>query len=299
MTEGWNYVVTNDAMRVVRNQKAPDRDRAALHDPDEPLDGLDEFERRHPIATTGWRRPKAVSLERDELVFEWPDDVVAHAKTLASSVQPFPGGKWDRWRHHRRQLMCFGDPDVYPGRPMLFRFAKLHEATPSEIRKFAATYGAIEESMINGRMAWPPHDGREPSLLPDRQFLRDWSWTSTVYDRALNLAALPSSDKRDEELSDWVSLLLDSAGVVQFLSFEGGHARVRHASGGLEGGLAVELLATVAKQGLRRCDECGGEIEPRGRRYCRSCRDDGVADKRAHKTWRAKHRSGPEGQTQT
>lgn len=43
------------------------------------------------------------------------------------------------------------------------------------------------------------------------------------------------------------------AAVVDFLTFEGGHPRVLRGSGGLDGGLAVQLLSAVARVSLRLC----------------------------------------------
>ena len=237
--------------------------------------GLDESP---SIATTGWRRPRSVHIDGDELVFEWPAELVMRAGGNGAGAQPY-----DRWRDKRRSLMSTGDPDVYPGRAMLLRFAQLEAAPAERIRLFAARNGALQEQ-VSDDPAWAV-----PPLLPDRQPLGYWRGLSRSFGRALNLAALPVRSTTDEaNLMWWVNGHLFQSGVVDFLTFERGRPRILHGSGGLYGGLAVELLAAVAKVGLRLCAGCGGEVEPRGRRFCRACRDTGVPDRLRQQRYRAR-----------
>jgi hypothetical protein len=52
----------------------------------------------------------------------------------------------------------------------------------------------------------------------------------------------------------WVNGHLGASGVTDFLTFVEGRPRILHGSGGLYGGMAVELLAAVAGGGIKLCD---------------------------------------------
>jgi hypothetical protein len=252
--------------RVNRNVNAANDTR------DWELAGLAEG---HPVATTGWRRPTAAMLEGGDLVFEWPEELTFHARAwTAGRVGPLA---WDQWRDIRRSLMSMGDPDVFPSRAMLFRFAQLAGASDERIRLFATKYGPLQEQVTI-------QDWSAPPFLPDRQSLAYWRGLSASFARALDFAAKPVRTLMDDQnLAYLVNGHLWQSAAVDFLAIEAGRPRVLRASGGLYGGLAVELLSAVARVGLRLCEGCGGEVEPGGRRYCRSCRDLGVP---------AKHRQG-------
>lgn len=233
------------------------------------------------IDTTGWRRPRSVTLAGDDLVFDWSEDLRFHARswrTGRGDALPY-----HEWRDARRFLMSFGFAEVYPSRTLLLRFAQLAGAPTERIRLFAARSGALQEQ-VSDVPEWSA-----PPLLPDRQPLHYWRGISRSFARALDLAALPGRTLEQEANLLWlVNGHLFQSAVVDFLTFEGGRPRVLHGSGGLYGGLAVELLAAVAKVGLRLCEGCGGEVEPGGRRFCRACRDGGVPVRLRGQRYRAK-----------
>jgi hypothetical protein len=233
------------------------------------------------IDTTGWRRPRSVTLDGDDLVFDWWEDMRFHARSWRPGrVGTLP---YDQWRDARRFLMSFGIAEVYPSRALLLRFAQLAEAPAERIRLYAAKCGALQEQ-VSDDPAWTP-----PPLLPDRQPLAYWRGISRSFARALDLAALPGRTLDQEANLLWlVNGHLFQSAVVDFLTFEGGRPRVLHGSGGLYGGLAVELLAAVAKVGLRLCEGCGGEVESGGKRFCHACRDIGVPVRLRGQRYRAK-----------
>jgi predicted nucleic acid-binding Zn ribbon protein len=237
--------------------------------------GLDEG---RPPATVGWRRPKRVRLEGEELVFEWPDDLVLHAHAQAAArLEPYP---WWEWREHRGFLMTFGVADVYPSRAMLLRFAGLKDAPDEKIRAFAERFGALQEQIVRVP-DWPA-----PPLLPDRQPVRYWRLISSHFSRALVLAAKARTPREENEITWQVNGHLWQAGIEDFLMFVDGQPRILHSAGGLYGGLAVELLSAVARVGLRLCVGCGAPIEKGGRRYCEECRASGVPERNRQTQWR-------------
>jgi hypothetical protein len=246
-----------------------------------PIDWEDaNLDQTPSIATTGWRRPRSVELDGDDLVFRWPSDLELHARGQYASD---PRAPYEQWRDRRRFLMSLGDPDVYPSRALLLRFAQLENATPERIRLFAARNGALQEQ-VSADPAWVT-----PPLLPDRQALTYWRGISRSFRRALDLAARPARTVPDEaNLMWWVNGHLGSSAVTDFLTFVEGRPRILHGSGGLYGGMAVELLATVARVGLKLCSGCGGEVEPGGRRFCRACRDSGVPVRLRQQRYRAR-----------
>lgn len=229
------------------------------------LAGLDEGK---PPATVGWRRPKRVRLEGEELVFEWPDELVFHARAVAAArLEPY---RWWEWREQRGFLMTFGMQDVYPNRAMLIRFAGLSDAPAEKIRLFAERFGALQEQVV--RVSdWPA-----PPLLPDRQPLSHWRLISGSFSRTLALAAKRRTPREENEITWHVNGHLWQAGIEDFLTFVDGQPRILHSTGGPYGGLAVELLSAVAKVGLRLCVGCGAPVERGGRRYCAECRANGV-----------------------
>lgn len=233
------------------------------------------------IDTTGWRRPRSVTLEGADLVFDWPDDLLFHARAWQAAYV----GRLtkDQWRDRRRFLMAFGNAEVYSNRALLLRFAQLGDAPAEHIRLFAARNGALQEQVPKDP-EWVP-----PALLPDRQALEYWRLISRSFAGALDLAAMLSRTTTQEQELAWrVNGHLFQADVVDFLTFVGGRPRVLHGSGGLYGGLAVELLAAAARVGLRLCQGCGGEIEPGGKRFCGACRDTGVPVRLRAQRYRAK-----------
>jgi hypothetical protein len=239
------------------------------------LAGLDEG---RPPATVGWRRPRRVRLEGEELVFEWPDDLILHARARAAArLEGYP---WWEWREARGFLMTFGIPDVYPSRAMLFRFAGLADAASEKIRTFAEQFGPLQEQVVRVP-DWPV-----PPLLPDRQPLSYWRLTSDRFSRALVLAANPRTPREENEIAWHVNGNLWQAGVEDFLTFVDGEPRILHSAGGLYGGLAVELLSAVARVGLRLCVGCGLPLEKGGRRYCEACRAGGVPERNRQTKWR-------------
>jgi hypothetical protein len=251
------------------------------------LAGLDED---RPSATTGWRRPRLVSVEGDDLVFEWWPDQVFLASDWSARQNGPPA--WLRWRDQRGYLMTLGSPDVYPSRKLLTTFAQLADAPTERIRQFAGRHGALQEQ-VREVSDWSP-----PPLLPDRQPLGYWRLMSRLFARALDLAALPTrTSTQDNQLLQLVNGHLFQAGVVDFLTFQGGHPRVLHSAGGLYGGLAVELLSATARVGLRLCEACGLEVEPGGRRFCRSCRDLGVPARLRQERFRAAHKTSKANKT--
>jgi hypothetical protein len=245
--------------------------------------GLDEA---RPPATVGWRRPRRVGLERDELVFEWWDDQVLHANGVdATQLGPRP---WREWRDLRGRLMTQGIADVYPSRAMLIRFAGLADAPAERIRAFADHFGALQEQ-VSSRPEW-----QAPPALPDRQALGYWRQISGSFARALRFAANPRSPREEATLSWLVNGHLWQAGVEDFLAFIDGQPRILHSTGGLYGGLAVELLSAVARVGLRLCVGCGAPVEKGGRRYCEACRASGVPERNRQAQWRMRHPASKE-----
>jgi len=239
--------------------------------------GLDEG---RPPATVGWRRPKRVRLEGDELVFEWPDDLVLHARArMAARLENYP---WWEWREARGFLMTFGIPDVFPSRTMLIRFAGLGEAPAEKIRAFAEHFGALQEQIAR-LPDWPV-----PPLLPARQPLRYWRLISGHFSRALVLASNSRTPSQENEITWLVNGSLWQAGVEDFLMFTDGQPRVLHSAGGLYGGLAVELLSAVARVGLKMCSGCGDPLDKGARKYCPRCRADGVPERNRQAQWRAR-----------
>jgi hypothetical protein len=237
--------------------------------------GLDE---ERPPATVGWRRPKRVRLEGDGLVFEWWDDQLWHANAL--NAARIGSLSWREWRDTRGRLMTQGVADVYPNRAMLIRFAGLSDAPAEKIRAFADRFGALQEQVSN-RPEW-----QMPPLLPDRQELSYWRSISGSFARALRLAANPRTPRDEIDLSWLVNGHLWQAGVEDFLAFIDGQPRILHSAGGLYGGLAVEMLSAVARVGLRLCVGCGSPLEKGGRRYCVTCRADGVPARNRQTQWR-------------
>jgi hypothetical protein len=236
------------------------------------------FDEERPPATVGWRRPRRVRLESDELVFEWFDDQVIHANALdVTRVRPLA---WREWRDARGRLMTQGIADVYPSRAMLIRFARLSDAPAERIRAFADHFGALQEQ-VSDRPEW-----QTPPLLPDRQGLSYWRLISGLFSRALSLAANPRTPRNEIDLSWLVNGHLWQAGVEDFLAFVDGQPRILHSAGGLYGGLAVELLSAVAKVGLRLCVGCGSPLEKGGRRYCAACRNSGEPERNRQAQWR-------------
>jgi hypothetical protein len=220
------------------------------------------------IATTGWRRPRSVVLDGDDLVFRWPSDLELYAQV---HYAPDPRAPYEQWRDKRRFLMSLGEPDIYPSRAILLRFAQLENAAPERIRLFASRYGALQEQ-VSPDPAWVV-----PPLLPDRQALSYWRGVTRSFRSALDLAARSVRTVPDEaNLMWWVNGHLGASGVTDFLTFVEGRPRILHGSGGLYGGMAVELLAAVAGAVIKLCTGCGGQVEPGGRLFCQACRDDGV-----------------------
>jgi hypothetical protein len=235
------------------------------------------------IETTGWRRPRSVDLDGDDLAFRWPSDLELHARgQYASDAR----AAYEQWRDKRRFLMSLG-ADVYPSRATLLRFAQLENATPERIRVFAARNGALQEQ-VSADPGWVT-----PPLLPDRQALSYWRGISRSFRRALDLAARPARTVIDEgNLMWWVNGHLGASGVTDFLTFVEGQPRILHGSGGLYGGMAVELLAAVAGAAIKLCAGCGGQVEPGGRRFCRACRDTGVPVRLRQRRYRARSSPG-------
>lgn len=220
------------------------------------------------IATTGWRRPRSVVLDGDDLVFRWPSDLDLRTRAWYG---PDPRAQYEQWRDKRRFLMSFGESDIYPSRAMLLRFAQLEDAPAERIRLFAARNGALQEQ-VSADPGWVV-----PPLLPDRQPISYWRGISRSFRRALDLAARSVRTQPDEANLIWlVNGHLGASGVTDFLTFVEGRPRILHGSGGLYGGMAVELLAAVAGGAIKLCSGCGGEVEPGGRLFCRVCRDTGV-----------------------
>jgi hypothetical protein len=260
--------------------------------------GLDEG---RPPATVGWRRPKRVRLEGEELVFEWSDDQLFHARAWeAGQIEPLT---WWEWRERRGTLMTLGLPDVYPSRALLISFTRLVDAPAEKIRAFAERFGALQEQ-ISRESRWDTEqlgpDGRlrkltwrAPPLLPQRQPVAYWRLISGHFSRALRLAANPRTSHDENEITWLVNGSLWQAGIEDFLSFVDGQPRILHSAGGLYGGLAVELLSAVARVGLRLCVGCGSPLEKGGRRYCATCRADGVPARNRQTQWR-KRQSGDE-----
>ena len=269
-----------------------DQDRIDL----EPA-GLDEG---LPPATVGWRRPKRVRLEGEELAFEWSDDQLFHARAwTAGRVGPLA---WWEWRERRGFLMTLGMPDVYPSRALLIRFAGLADAPAEKIRAFADRFGALQEQ-ISRRSEWQAHQlgpdfalqpsaWQAPPLLPDRQPVTYWQLISRSFARALRLAANPRTPSEENDLTWLVNGHLWQAGVEDFLTFVEGQPRILHSAGGLYGGLAVELLSAVARVGLRLCVGCGTPLEKGGRRYCEACRASGVPERNRQTQWRMRQSTG-------
>jgi hypothetical protein len=255
--------------------------------------GLDEG---RPPATVGWRRPKRVRLEGEELVFEWSDDQLFHARAfMVGRVNPLA---WWEWRETRGFLMTLGIPDVYPTRALLIRFAALAEQPDEKIRAFAERFGALQEPVSREAQSPTPVLGPDfmpqrpvwapPPVLPDRQTLVFWRRTSLQFSRALLLAAKPQGERDLNEITWLVNGHFWQAAVEDFLAFENGQPRILHSAGGLYGGLAVELLSAVARVGLRLCVGCGSPLEKGGRRYCAACRDSGVPERNRQTNLRAR-----------
>jgi hypothetical protein len=257
------------------------------------LAGLDEG---RPPATVGWRRPKRVRLEGDDLAFEWHADQLRYQQAfMVGRTRPLA---WWQWRESRGFLMTLGVPDVYPTRQMLIRFARLMEEPDEKIRAFAASFGALQEPVSRetqaqiplsepdldpGAPVWKP-----PPLLPERQPLLFWRRISSHFSRALLLAAKHPTAVEQNDITWLVNSHLWQAGVEDFLAFENGQPRILHSAGGLYGGLAVELLSAIARVGLRMCAGCGDPLEKGGRKYCLSCRADGVPERNRQAQWRAR-----------
>lgn len=176
--------------------------------------------------------------------------------------------------------MTQGELDVYPSRAMLIRFASLADAPAEKILGFAAKFGALQEQ-VSSRPEWSV-----PPLLPDRQDLAYWRLISGQFAKALRLATNPRTTQDEFDLSWLVNGHVWQAGVEDFLAFVDGQPRILHSAGGLYGGLAVELMSAVARVGLRLCVGCGSPVEKGGRRYCASCRADGVPARNRQTQWR-------------
>jgi hypothetical protein len=227
-------------------------------------------------------------LDGDDLVFEWPPDMVHDAELWLPYLEP-SRLTWDAWREARRIFMTSGldNIDVSRSRAMLLRFAQLRDARPELVRRFASSYGALQE--------WfNVEDPTVPPLLPQRQSLGFWRSMSRSFAEVLDLAARsPREDLVHESIALRVNRHLSDSGVTVYLEVDERHRfRVYQASGGLYGGLAIELLSTVARVGLRLCRSCGGEVEPGGRIYCSSCRGRGVPEMLRQRRKREPNASG-------
>jgi len=243
----------------------------------------------------GWRRPSRVRLEGNELVFDWPVLLPATAQAwTAAQVGPLP---WGEWREQRQLLMTMENPqgktgpgltarldrcEVYPTVEMLKGFAGLGDADDQTIRAFAAQYGALQEAFSEPA----------PSVLPARQTLDFWRGVSRDFAEALRVSRAVRTARASRDLAWTVNRHLLLAGVEEFLSFgKDGHPRLLRSSGGLYGGLAVELLLSVAGCGSRLCGGCGATLPKGGRRFCGDCRGNGTAAAIRQRRWREVHRS--------
>jgi hypothetical protein len=226
-----------------------------------------------PVATRAWSRPQSVDLEGDDLVFVWPRSTVRMAE-LATDAPP---SRWREWLRVRRWLMTRGEDKVYPSRSMLIGFAKLKDASPAKVRLFASNFGALQESLREAR--------KEPSLplLPVRQPLGMWRDLAGEFTRGLHLAAKQErTDREDFELSSLVNRHLEEAQIELRLVWSRergrgrGRPRVEYYTGGLYGGLTIELLSAVATVGLKLCRGCGSELQKGEKVYCPECRASGL-----------------------
>lgn len=222
----------------------------------------------------GWRRPLRVRLDGADLVFEWSAEQLAMARpgTLA----------WWEWREQRHLVMSspLARPPgtaptgvfVYPSPEMLTKFGRLADAQDEQIRAFAERYGSLQEQMP-ARSEWGSPAGYP--LLPDRQPLAFWRAMSASFAGAFSLVGRRRTRAEAEQLAWIVNGHLWQAGVEDFLTYDDrGTARYLHSSGGLYGGLAVELLALAADVGTRLCQgTCGAPLGKGGKKYCADCRD--------------------------
>jgi hypothetical protein len=283
-------------------------------------------------SSQGWLRPAAVRIEGEELVFEWPDPVMRRLRlyhviplqVVGESVVPnepgFVVGTWNDIRWIRGEVMRNAVLDsgweTRPGPEMLFAFARLSEAGVDRIRRFATRFGPLDESAI-GTIDLPSWGGPPDlantqtrddvvfprNLLVERQRLDLWISVSAAYRRLLNAVAAGSSEGGTirhagvrEAACFEVNRLLSDSGVRPLLTFVLEQPIVEFAADGLSGGLAIELLAAIGRRGLRLCEGCGGDVGPRGRKYCGDCRERGVPGARRQDRFRARSRGGADGQ---
>jgi len=230
-----------------------------------------------PVETRAWNRPQSVELDGDDLVFVWSPSTVRMAE-LAADV---PLSRWREWLKVRRRLMTRGDDKVYPSRSMLIGFAKLNDASPAQVRRFAANYGALQETL---------HQAMEESvlhLLPLRQPLAMWRDLAGEFARGLDLAAKQArTDPEEFELSSLVNRHLSEAQIELRLVRDRGRPRVEYYTGGLYGGLTIELLSAVATVGLKLCRGCRSELHKGEKVYCPECQAAGIPGKNRQSAFR-------------
>ena len=95
------------------------------------LELLQAIEEARPLPARGhdpWRLQAPAELDTGGIDDRAWQDLVLHARGHST---PDPRAPYEQWRDKRRFLMSFGEPEVFPTRAMLLRFAQLEALSPN------------------------------------------------------------------------------------------------------------------------------------------------------------------------
>ncbi len=229
-------------------------------------------------------------------------------------------GEWLLW-DDSEETIIIGEPVQFHTHPqshsldMLNRFVRLETASPKRVLDFAKCYGPLRIAEASGPPAIPggvalpaavpgkPGWRREPLVL-----WRHYAYEARyLLNQAVDLFG-PGLGETKELWYDrvWfverVNLWLEWGDVRSQLQWWKEYWRVAHQPRGLFGLLALQLADAISyRAGMAICDGCGEPYKPRQvpkagrRRYCPTCRGNGIPKRDARRDYAARQREGKVG----